>query len=670
MSNARHFMLLRPSDVTLPESFGWRREPPRRPEERQPGYMEKFDFRTLYYDVFTMDGAVIGVGPPLRNLKTFIDSSEVRVDGKVVGIEVSQLDRVQITTFSGDFRSANVLSIENEVGNVSCTIGGDLASLFEGRNVIATKSKDNRLEWIRDWARYYVSNHMVDGLLLHDNGSTEYSAAELLDSLRTVRGLKACVVVDWNFPWGAPGGVWAGNKSIKWDSDYCQYGILEHARRRFLRKARVVISQDIDELLVTPDGVPIGDLVESQGVPGLEYEGKWIETIGMPPSGGPRFFNFSYTDVKRAPCTKKWVLSPSAAQGAKQWRVHSVAGAGLVKSDRVAHRHFMGINNNWKRSRTQVVEFVEGRHVVDDQLSESMARAFATPASFLKSGARHGKRIVGQIDAAESESFDESAYPAYWSRMGSGFSNYLGCWLVSLVIGEAVRNVQGTADASGAVASSGALLNELDRPGLTIWGSGASREFSSEDCGRVLANRPRRVVAVRGRATHNLLVSIGIQVDSVLGDPVLLLPRFYSPRVTSGGVVVCADSMHEDLLVHKDDWLDDCRILGIHRPASVVVSDIANARCCISSSLYGLIVAQAYGVPWLWLRVCGAATNDTEFQFHDFFSTLDGDIPQAQIEVSDLQGAQFGKLAEKARLPRFKYRTEDLLDAFPARAEL
>lgn len=671
MSHERCFMLLRPSDLTLPEAFGWMREPPRKPEERQPGYMEKFDFRTLYYDVFDMGGVVTGIGPPLMNLRRFVDSSDIRVDGAKVTVEITDLDRVQVTSFKGEFPSARVLTVDHDVGSMSCTIGCDLAQIFLGRNVIVTKSKNNRLSWIRDWVQYHISIHGVDGLVLHDNGSTDYSAAELLDSLRMVRGLSACVVVDWSYPYGPQGGVWAGNKSIKWDSDYCQYGMLEHARRRLLRNAGVVINHDIDELLVTPDEVPVVDLVRSGGAPGIEYEGRWIETIGAPASGAPKFFNFSYVDARRAACTKKWVLIPMAAQGAKQWRVHSVAGVSLKRDDRVGHRHFMGINSDWKRKRTHAVKFVKDRHLVDSELSRSMVRAFGMPAAFLSSGVSPGRRVVGQVDTAEFESVDESAYPMYWPDKGAGFSGLIGPWLVSLITGGAVRNVRNSAGSAGALVSSGSLLEGVEAQGVTIWGAGAAGEIRAESLGGILRSRPRRVLATRGYATRDLLLSAGLNVDPVVGDPVLLLPRFYSPRLVAGGdIVVCPDVKHAALFAQEQGAFDGCRVLDVHRSPAELVADVANASCCISSSLYGLVVAQAYGVPWVWLRLSDSPPEGGDFQFHDFFSVLSGDVVEEQVELSALQSVDYRGLAERANLPKLRCRPEDILDAFPARDDL
>lgn len=381
MTERRHFILVKPSPIVLPRSFGLRREPPRRPEDMQDDYLDKFDFTTLYYDVFESKNSILGVGPPLRNLGNFINGSMVRIDEAEANVEIVNLDRTQVTKFRADSVEGKVLSFEHEIGSISCEIGRNLEEIFQGRNVVMTKSKNNAISWIYDWARFYVANHKVTGVVLYDNNSTEYAAEDILEALRGVKGLQACAVVEWNYPWGSPGGVWAGNKAIPWDSDYCQYGAMEHARNRLLRRAQTVINHDVDELLVSEDGRAAGDILKEMGVAGLEYSGRWIETIGSPVAGEPRFIDFCYYDKNRSACTKKWVINPVLAEDAKQWKLHSVEGLRLSSTEGLAHRHFMGISNNWKHNRTKPKDYDENRNIKDESLVIAMNKAFASGES-------------------------------------------------------------------------------------------------------------------------------------------------------------------------------------------------------------------------------------------------------------------------------------------------
>lgn len=40
-------------------------------------------------------------------------------------------------------------------------------------------------------------------------------------------------LVPWNFKYGPKGGASTGLKNAPWDSDFCQYGMMEHAKGAF-----------------------------------------------------------------------------------------------------------------------------------------------------------------------------------------------------------------------------------------------------------------------------------------------------------------------------------------------------------------------------------------------------------------------------------------------------
>jgi hypothetical protein len=69
------------SGVTLPEDSPIRRDSPRPLERRRPDYEEKFDWLSLFYDVFWSGGRLTMVGPPLRNLASLVAAENLRLDG-------------------------------------------------------------------------------------------------------------------------------------------------------------------------------------------------------------------------------------------------------------------------------------------------------------------------------------------------------------------------------------------------------------------------------------------------------------------------------------------------------------------------------------------------------------------------------------------------------------
>lgn len=374
-----NFRVIRPDAVVLAKNSPFSRTPPRPVEQRQADYKEKFDARTLFYDVFRVDSRIAFVGPPLLNLAAVLTASDFHVGEYSVPVpHFADLDRTQ-NSWLNTAPESRTLSVSLPDGvKRTVEVGSDLSDLFANRHVLLTKSKDNDLEWIRDWAAYYVAEHGVDAVLLYDNNSTTYDPEEVLDVLQAVSGLEVAMVVDWAFPFGPQGGNWEGLANAPWDSDFCEYGILQHARLRFLRSAAGVINTDIDELLVAEGGT-VFDVLDSSA-PVIRYRGSWIEAV--PVSGAvhspPRFSDYGYVSDERQPTTPKWSIDPRRAVDAVQWKTHSVAGVQVSETQRVGQRHFMGITSNWKWDRGSTVAYNSSVHRVDAKLVQAMSRSFGS----------------------------------------------------------------------------------------------------------------------------------------------------------------------------------------------------------------------------------------------------------------------------------------------------
>ncbi len=274
------------SPVSLPDDALLRRDPPRPPELRPPGYAEQFDDRTLFYDIFWCDDAVRLVGPPLRNLEA-VALDGLAASGRSEKVKTTQLAHVQRTTITGIHRTAMTIDLPLEGSRCSATIGSDLAQLFKERKVLLTVSKNNDLAWVQDWIKFHARYHGVDAVLIYDNGSTSYSLDQLQSAIEQVDDIELAAIVSWPFKYGpqgfdntAPGSKGAQQQNgpdLPWDSNYCQYGALEHAKWRLLRHAAGVINADVDELVLTPPGTTIFDYVRRSRGGVLQYPGIWIE---------------------------------------------------------------------------------------------------------------------------------------------------------------------------------------------------------------------------------------------------------------------------------------------------------------------------------------------------------------------------------------------------------
>ncbi len=136
----------------------------------------------------------------------------------------------------------------------------------------------------------------------------------------------------------------------------------------------------------------------------------------------------------------------------------------------------------------------------------------------------------------------------------------------------------------------------------TVWGSGVL----NASLGYRLEKRNLDVRAVRGPLTRAILMDYGYNVPSVYGDPAILLPEIYSP------VKIDKDCRY-GLIIHKDydlsKALQSDLAKNIVKKLDICTADykkfidqLNSVEVVISSSLHGVILAEAYGIPAVLLK--------------------------------------------------------------------
>lgn len=161
----------------------------------------------------------------------------------------------------------------------------------------------------------------------------------------------------------------------------------------------------------------------------------------------------------------------------------------------------------------------------------------------------------------------------------------------------------------------GSILKCADA-NTVVWGSGATSEQMS------LTMPPKRICAVRGPKTRQLVVAAGQECPDVYGDPALLLPRFYDKPVEQthdiGIIAHYVDQQHPWLRYAEEQGASIINILGnIHR----VVDEVRACKLIASSSLHGMILADAYGIPSAWLEFSKNVAGGG-FKFRDYFASV------------------------------------------------
>lgn len=195
------------------------------------------------------------------------------------------------------------------------------------------------------------------------------------------------------------------------------------------------------------------------------------------------------------------------------------------------------------------------------------------------------------------------------------FGDLLSPWLVHRMTGREVVRADRSEPHYVAI---GSIVSQGTEHSI-YWGTGA---YGTE--GRKEVPQNARFTAVRGPLTRAKLSAskgFGISVPEVYGDPALLLPLYYRPRVPL---------THEYGLVirwSEREWAQatlgpEVKLIDLSRSdVAAVIRDVLSCRRIVSSSLHGLIVADAYGIPNAWLA--SETPRGGVFKYYDYFASVD-----------------------------------------------
>ena len=204
----------------------------------------------------------------------------------------------------------------------------------------------------------------------------------------------------------------------------------------------------------------------------------------------------------------------------------------------------------------------------------------------------------------------------FWdARAQQDFSNFgdaLSEALVERIIGHEVRVIQDPFSGEQKVLGMGSILQYAQTDDV-IWGTGlngktplSAYKFTNLD-----------VRAVRGPLTRQFLLGRGIACPEIYGDPTLLLPllfpEFKKAETPSNSYIIIPHFSDEPLFV------GDPHMVSVKEDWKIVVEKILDSQFVISSSLSGVIVAEAFGIPARLLIVENAGNTENLVKYQDYY---------------------------------------------------
>ena len=235
----------------------------------------------------------------------------------------------------------------------------------------------------------------------------------------------------------------------------------------------------------------------------------------------------------------------------------------------------------------------------------------------------------------------------YWYSEGSNFGDAINPFILQRIFSHTPKSVY-PADAElfmiGSILQKTMmsktnlfkrLMDSAKKP-LDIWSSGFIRDRVKGVC----IPRKLNVCAVRGDLSRRLLETVtGKKYQPVLGDGGLLIPRLFETlpekRYSIGIVPHFIDEGVDEMQVLLKSVRDEDRIVisPLGDPLECALK-IASCETILSSSLHGLIAADAFGIPNRQIIISDKIVGGL-FKYNDYYSAFGKEArPLALSEIS------------------------------------
>lgn len=168
-----------------------------------------------------------------------------------------------------------------------------------------------------------------------------------------------------------------------------------------------------------------------------------------------------------------------------------------------------------------------------------------------------------------------------------------------------------------------------------VWGSG----FMNRD----EVYRGGKIYALRGQHSNEMLKAQGFKGCDTFGDPAYLLPLLVKPSIQKKyKLSIIPHVMEYDFF--REKYGEQYHVINLNNThVEEVVAEITSSESVLSTSLHGIIVSHAYGIPALWIKKGYIETDGIKFQ--DYFSSVD--IPEYDgFECTEELLENDGKIAQ------------------------
>lgn len=201
------------------------------------------------------------------------------------------------------------------------------------------------------------------------------------------------------------------------------------------------------------------------------------------------------------------------------------------------------------------------------------------------------------------------------------------------------------------------LKNHFWSHRVHVWGAGLIEE-------RPPFNTPHHIHAVRGKLTAAKLKNKSIET---LGDPGLLsdmlLPdQHIDKRFKVGIIPHYVDQHHPDITAFSHQ--SGVTVIDVFSETIDFLQQVSQCEFILSSSLHGLIIADALNVPNSWIKLSNKIRGN-DFKFADYYSIFELENVQPVTFSAAATTSGYAQTYESWQRPGLDRIKQELLKSFP-----
>lgn len=197
-----------------------------------------------------------------------------------------------------------------------------------------------------------------------------------------------------------------------------------------------------------------------------------------------------------------------------------------------------------------------------------------------------------------------------------------------------------------------------------IWGSGFIQEHLEE----LNLDQKYEIYALRGRKSKEIFErNISKKIECVLADPGLLAPMLFDKKEKKEydlGIVPHYVDKDNPVFKEIQNQIPNSIMIDVLSGSLNAINQIRKCRYILSTSLHGLIIADSFNIPNLWVKTSDLILGN-DFKFHDYYSSFGLKMEPYDLRTNSFNSLDIIRQSHKVDYKAVQKKQKELIDSFP-----